>query len=169
MAAAFILAILVWRLPIFSQGLYAPRNTFNFGTAKASSIIRHTFTATNIHPWPVMVTGIPGGCGCTRGTLNRKTPFRLLPLQSVQIDVPLDTWGKRDPVRETIKLTTQNEADDLLLILHVNPLSCPRRHKPFLARTHPATARLVKPNVWHTEVVFALSIATLTAVHTGYG
>lgn len=117
LALASLLAILAWRFPVFSSGLYASRSTFDFGTVKSSSIVQHTFTATNLHPWPVTVTGVPGGCGCTRGILNRKTPFRLLPLQSVQVAVRLDTWGKKESVRETIKLTTQNEADDIRFVL----------------------------------------------------
>jgi hypothetical protein len=104
------------RLPVFSHGLYAPQNTFDFGTVKSSSIVQHTFTVTNLHPCPLRSREYLADVAAHVAP-EPQDAISPTALQSVQLDARLDTWGKRESVRETIKLTTQNEVDDLHFVL----------------------------------------------------
>ncbi len=80
----------VYTLPIFSHELFAPARTYDFGTVKAGTLARHTFTLRNLHPWAVTVTGLQSDCGCTKSVVGRKLPFSLKPFQTVKVASSVD-------------------------------------------------------------------------------
>lgn len=110
-------AILAYRLPIFSNILYVRHSVYNFGTVTAGTLVRHTFTVRNLHPWPVTVTDITGSCGCTRGFVGRKVPFRLGPLQSVAVLTTENTMGKSGDAEQSIHIATSDNKEGTLLVL----------------------------------------------------
>jgi len=105
------LTVAVYTLPVFSHELFAPARTYDFGTVKAGTLARHTFTLRNLHPWAVTVTGLQSDCGCTKSVVGRKLPFRIGPLQSVEVETSVQTRFKRDLVQQNVSvLTDDNQA-----------------------------------------------------------
>ena len=104
------LGIAVYLFPIFSPELYAPTSTYRFGTVKAGTPIKHTFTLRNLHPWPVTVTGITSDCGCTKAFVGKEPPFRLTPLESVKVEASVETSLKGGQLRQTVRVVTSDNA-----------------------------------------------------------
>ncbi len=78
--------VLLWRLPIVTNVLYAPHNVYDFGRVAHGTNVRQTFIVRNLHPWPVTVLRVQGGCGCTKTFVGKEEPFRLKPLESVIVN-----------------------------------------------------------------------------------
>jgi hypothetical protein len=95
-------------LPIVSGDLYISERSHNFGAVRAGEDLRHEFTLRNLHPWPLRILAVKGGCGCTVPFLGRSIPFTLEPLQAEQLSVSLDTAGKKDAIREEVVITTKD-------------------------------------------------------------
>ena len=110
------LGIAVYLFPIFSPELYAPTSTYRFGTVKAGTPIKHTFTLRNLHPWPVTVTGITSDCGCTKTFVGRKVPFTLYPFQAVDLVTTVDTGRKSGSVSQNINIKLNNRVANSLAI-----------------------------------------------------
>ena len=106
-----------FRLPLFSSFLYAPQAAYQFGTVFEGDTVYHSFVVRNLHPWPVVVKGVKGGCGCTRTVVEHDPPFTLAPFQSVTINASLDTARKFGPMSQTIRVITSDNADGSPLIL----------------------------------------------------
>ena len=103
-------AILAFRLPIFSSFLYAPHDVAAFGTVPAGQVVKASFVVRNLHPWAVTVKEVRGGCGCTRTVLEHDPPFRLAPFQAVTVSANLDTDRKNGPTSQTIHVVTSDNS-----------------------------------------------------------
>lgn len=102
------LTVAVYTLPIFSHELFAPAHAYDFGAVKAGTLARHTFTLRNLHPWAVTVTGLQSDCGCTKSVVGRKLPFRLAPLETVEVVASFKASFKNFPFTHHITITTSD-------------------------------------------------------------
>jgi len=118
-------ALFSYRAPVFAPFLYAPRGVYRFPDAREGDRIARTFTVRNLHPWPVTVTGAKGGCGCTRAFPDRTIPFRLRPLESVAVNIILDTDGKHGAVRQAVQIITSDNPAGTPLVIEGNVLPLP--------------------------------------------
>ena len=104
------LGIAVYLFPIFSPELYAPSSSYKFGTIKAGALVKHTFTLRNLHPWAVTVTGITSDCGCTKAFVGKTPPFRLAPLELVEVEASVKTALKSGQISQTVRVATNDNA-----------------------------------------------------------
>ena len=111
------LFVLLWRLPIVTNILYVPQNIYNFGSVARGTDVRQTFTLRNLHPWPVTVLHVQGGCGCTKAFVGKEEPFQLKPLESVAVNATLDTSAKQGKTEQTISVITSDNAAGTPLVL----------------------------------------------------
>jgi hypothetical protein len=106
------------KFPILSNTLYAADNSYEFGTVRSGTNIRHTFVVTNLHPWSVTVLSIVGSCGCTTGNIGRDLPYRLAPMSSIRVDALLDTSSKKGEVKQLLIIGTDENRSMPLLNIH---------------------------------------------------
>lgn len=99
---------LVSLFPVFGNQLYVSGGSYQFGTVKEGTIIKHSFTVRNLHPWSVTVLNMAGDCGCTQSMTNRKPYSRLAPFASFDVAGTLDTHGKKQDVKQTIYVATSD-------------------------------------------------------------
>ena len=109
--------VLLFRLPIATNVLYVPGNTYNFGSVVRGTDIAHTFVVRNLHPWPVTVLRVQGGCGCTKTFVGKEEPFVLKPMEAVSVNATLDTSAKQGPTEQTILVTTSDNSGGTPLVL----------------------------------------------------
>lgn len=112
-----VMVALSYYLPIFSNVLYAPQQTYNFGAVRAGALVHHTFLVRNLHPWSVTVNHFASSCGCTTTTVGKKLPFRLGPLCSFATRVDLNTLGKKGDVIQTVYIATSDNGHGTALRL----------------------------------------------------
>ncbi|PQV62383.1 hypothetical protein B1R32_1432 [Abditibacterium utsteinense] len=117
LAVTFCAGIAIYKFPIFSRELYVSQPTYNFGTVKAGTSVRHTFTLRNLHPWTVIVTGVSSDCGCTKAFIGKSPPFQLFPLEAVKIDTQVETKLKQDYVSQTVRVSTTDATNGTSLYL----------------------------------------------------
>ncbi|MDF2441644.1 MAG: hypothetical protein JWN98_2628, partial [Abditibacteriota bacterium] len=118
--AIFVVAgfgILSSVLPVFGNTLYTPKSHHDFGLVEAGAELRHRFSVRNLHPWPVEVTGIQSDCGCTKSFVGRTPPFRLLPLEAVEVVAEVDTSGRRGQLSQSIFIATNENRRSVVLSL----------------------------------------------------
>ena len=94
--------------PVLGDRLYLCEKDFDFGTVVAGTSVKHEFVIRNLHPWSVTVKSLRGCCGCTKGFVNKETPFRLLPFQRALVNASVDTEGKKGPVDEILYIVTSD-------------------------------------------------------------
>ena len=111
------LTVAVYTLPIFSHELFAPAHTYDFGTVKAGTLVRHTFTLRNLHPWAVTVTGLQSDCGCTKSVVGRELPFRLAPLETVKVAASVDMHSWIGSFSHSISVATSDNSSGTSLTL----------------------------------------------------
>lgn len=99
------LAALSFRLPIFTGGLYIPAS-YDFGSVTPGQTCVTKIRVANLHPWPIEIRGVKGGCGCTRAFAARDVPFTLWPLQSESVNISVDAPEKEGAFQQAIRVTT---------------------------------------------------------------
>ncbi len=115
--------LLVLQLPIFQGGLFTAQTYRDFGKVRSGKTLQAEFVLTNLHPWPVVVQQIAGDCGCTNALPQEKSlPLRLLPLQSLPVNVSINTYGREGDVTRTVTITTTDQrpqhVEETYLYLH---------------------------------------------------
>lgn len=111
LAALFAVVLAGLFLPIIRAGLLVVPRLRPPDVVAQKSVVRAGFSVTNLHPWPVTISGLRGDCGCTRGFLARKLPFVLYPLQSALLEIAVDAPIKEGPFLHTVLVTTLGGAD----------------------------------------------------------
>lgn len=96
-------------LPIFAGGVYIRNAVYDFGTVKAGEIVSQTFVVQNLHPWPIRVTDVKAGCGCTTPFPGKRVPFTLFPLQTTSLHVTINTAEKHGDVNQPVTVTSSDQ------------------------------------------------------------
>lgn len=108
---------LVYTFPIFSNELQISGSTHDFGSVQAGTELRHQFKLRNLHPWPIVVTGVNSDCGCTRSIVEQNPPFRLAPFQSITVSTALNTRGRTGRFSQNVHVTTSDNPNGTQLQL----------------------------------------------------
>lgn len=102
---------------------------FDFGTVTEGDIIRHTFKFKNVGAGKVNIVKTETSCGCTtaNGALKEYAPG-----ESGEMEVVIDTKGKKGIIVKTVTLTLENSEAatlDLSLTMKLEPPPHPRIEK----------------------------------------
>ncbi len=110
------LAALCWRFPIIRPGLYLSKNHVNVGTIKSGDFIQHKFQLVNLHPWPIQINGLKGGCGCIDPFPGRKIPFTIRPFENFVVNIGFDVIDlhKNGEFTRNVSVATADGGDVVL-------------------------------------------------------
>lgn len=110
-APVFVVVTVGLFVPVFGTGPVVTPRVSDAGAVTRGTVLRVRSRATNPHPWSIVVTGLKGDCGCARGFIDRKVPFTLHPLQSVELEIAVDTADQPQSLSHSISIITQDAAD----------------------------------------------------------
>ena len=86
-------------------------NSWDFGTVKEGTAVKHTFTLTNESKKPLNITSINTSCGCTASEADKRS---LEPGESTQITVTFDSKGYSGQIRQYVYIGTDNPQEALI-------------------------------------------------------
>jgi hypothetical protein len=93
----------------------ARRQVFEFGKARQSAIVQHTFQVVNTLDVPVKVTRVQTTCGCTVATVKKNTVVE--PGKTLDVPVNLNVRGKSNPIESKVIVNYADgvKPDELIL------------------------------------------------------
>ena len=101
-ALVVIVIALSLRLPIFSPGVYHRGGVVDIGDVEPDTTSFANFPVRNLHPWPITITNVAGGCACLNPVVGRQLPCRLRPFEALMIQADVSSTGKRGTVNVPI-------------------------------------------------------------------
>jgi hypothetical protein len=104
-----LLAVICLKFPIFKPNLYISNNSIYFGKVKNGAFVNAKYKIVNLHPWPITVTGLQGGCGCINAFPGRSLPFSIRPFESFSVQLGFDTMKTGELTRTAYVTTSENE------------------------------------------------------------
>jgi hypothetical protein len=102
-----------------------------FGKVTEGTMIKHTFKFTNTGTTPLIISEVAPQCGCTTTDFPKKP---ILPNQTGEITLELDTKGKRGEIEKNARIVANIEGGTMFLFLRgeviatdsARPASLPR-------------------------------------------